>query len=1271
MTMHILSAGDGYAYYTSETVTGDVKRDPSRELGDYYTADGNPPGVWTGSGTAGLGVSGTVTEEQMKSFYGDGLHPDAARIIEVAQAAGATPEEGLASAKLGRSYYSYGTGESDLRSAINEAYARFQEKHHRAADAAERRALRRQEGLRAFRDAKGREPDDQEELSRYVTAARRPAQHAVAGFDLVFSPAKSVSTLWALGDEETRLAVERAHEDAITDTVLYLEREAIATRAGRNGVAQIDVEGGITATRFRHYDSRTGDPQLHDHVVVANKVKGSDGKWRTIDSKLLHRQGVAASEFYNSRVMERVCDALEVTTELRDTTAGNRPVVEIAGVDDRLMAAFSTRSGDIRKRLAQLEREYTAEHARQPDQAARIKLAQQATLDTRPAKETARSLAALRSSWHVRASSVVGSHAVSSVLANTRAAARRRHLQAGLAEGLDIEAAARQVVETVSEHHPVWGPHMIEAEARRYVQAARIAGAAIPDNVVERITREALHTESVALTPPTPHGAFAPLTRRDGTSIYEHKGRQLFTSRSVLAAEDLLLDAARDRTIRPITRETFDRVAAQHEQTVDHQLDDGQLALAREFATSSTRLLVGSGPAGTGKTTALRLAARAVEAEGGQLIGLAPSAAAAQVMADSLDVPTRTIHSFLHDAGTLAELDAHEGPLPGIDLSPGDVIVVDEAGMAGTINLAKVTRVAERHGAHVRFIGDDRQLAAVEAGGALRLLEREVGTIQLETIHRFRNPDGTTNTAEAAASEALRDPDRPGNPFAWYEAGGRIVAGDIDRMTDHVFAAWQVDTNAGKSSVMLAHQNATVAELNARAQAFRLSDGTVTGRAAAPLHDGLHAHKGDIVLSRENSTELRTDGGRDRVKNGDRWTVHTVHRDGSLTVRHLGHGGRVVLPAIYVRNHVELGYATTVHRAQGLTADTSHVLASASTTRAMAYVAMTRGRESNRLYLEAADAQPMCEVLAQIARNVDGAQSAHETIRSEQNRVEDLVTLVDQYRDIAERADQTRFERIARRAVGRGAARTLLDDPAKGVLISALRRAESSGYDPVDALSQSWDRGPLDDAHSKPAVLAARIDENVRSYSSAYPSAAQDEPVPAWILSRAAQDSPHTDPAWRDHLAARYVHIATRLQERGETLAANPPTWASRLGSVPDDDARASWLNLAGEVSFFRDRYAVVDDRDAIPAEYRESPVGADLHARVMKVNASAAQRGMPRAPGTLIERLREQNRRESATQLKPLQDAGVDAAAQHISATQHTPAQLDDRARGDGPRER
>jgi ATP-dependent exoDNAse (exonuclease V) alpha subunit len=283
----------------------------------------------------------------------------------------------------------------------------------------------------------------------------------------------------------------------------------------------------------------------------------------------------------------------------------------------------------------------------------------------------------------------------------------------------------------------------------------------------------------------------------------------------------------------------------------------------------------------------------------------------------------------------------------------------------------------------VRLIGDSRQLDAVESGGALRLLEREVGSVQLDTIHRFRNADGTVNRAEADASERLRDPATTGDPFTWYVDQGRVVGGDVDRMTGEVFAAWQADTNAGKRSVMLAQQNATVSDLNARAQAFRISEGAVTGREAADLRDGLRAHRGDTIVTRQNDSRLRTDRGRDRVKNNDLWTVDKVNRDGSLSVTHDGHGGRITLPADYVRDHVELGYASTVHRAQGLTADTSHVLADSSTSRSLAYVAMTRGKESNRLYVEVDDAQPVSDVLAQIANNSEGMMSANETIRAE------------------------------------------------------------------------------------------------------------------------------------------------------------------------------------------------------------------------------------------------------------------------------------------------
>ncbi|WP_308810575.1 AAA family ATPase [Clavibacter michiganensis] len=313
----------------------------------------------------------------------------------------------------------------------------------------------------------------------------------------------------------------------------------------------------------------------------------------------------------------------------------------------------------------------------------------------------------------------------------------------------------------------------------------------------------------MTLTPPSPHGAFTPLTWSDGSSIYDHKGKTLFTSTRILDAEDQLLDAARTRTVSPISRDTFERTAATH----TGPLDAGQRDLAREFATSDRELVVGIGPAGAGKTTALRLAATALEDGGRRMIGLAPSAPAASVIAEAVGIEATTIHGFL-TAHAQAELPTK------YEIHAGDVLVVDEAGMAGTQRLAALHTIAREYGAHVRLIGDDRQLSAVEAGGALRLIDREVGSVRLEHVHRFQDAD------EAEASLHLRDPLRPGDPFAWYQANDRVIGGDVDRMTDAVFAGWQADTDAGLRSLMLAPTGATVTELNARAQAHRIAAGT-------------------------------------------------------------------------------------------------------------------------------------------------------------------------------------------------------------------------------------------------------------------------------------------------------------------------------------------------------------------------------------------------------------------------------------------------------------
>ncbi|MDD1386898.1 MobF family relaxase [Curtobacterium poinsettiae] len=1187
--MHVLSAGDGYTYYTSEVATGDARRDHDRELGDYYTADGNPPGRWMGGGAAVLGVAGTVTEEQMKALFGEGLHPDADRIIAEAIAEGKTAKQAQEAAKLGRSYYAYKADENSLQGRIQAGYATFQRIHGHEPNTEERRLIRSREGAQAFRDAKGREPADKEELGRYITAATRPDQQAVAGFDLVCSPAKSVSVLWALGDDDTRKSIEQAQDRAVASTIAYLEREALATRAGTNGVEQIEVEGGVAVTAFRHFESRNGDPQLHDHLVVANKVKGSDGNWRTIDSKLLHRMNVPISEFYNAAIMSEVTKALDVTTEARTVAAGKRPVMEIAGVDTDLLETFSSRSASIRVEVERLTAEYQRDHGRAPDTKTQIKIAQGATLETRPQKERGRSPQAT----HDDAVARVGQDRADQVLPAAQRIAQVRARDGFGTPTVDVDERAALVLATVEDHYAVWGAGVVEAEARRQL-AQIIPDQDVAEPLVQQVAKTALQS-SVSLTPPSPHGAFKPLTRSSGESVFEHKGKTVYTSGGILQAEDELLQAARYRKMAPVSRDVFERVAA----ASTGPLDAGQRDLARTFATSDVELVAGIGPAGAGKTTALKLANEALTVGGVRMIGLAPSAPAAAVLSEAVGIEATTIHGFLaaHEQDDVSAKYA---------LEPGDVIVVDEAGMAGTKRLRDVTMLAQEHGAFVRLIGDDRQLSAVEAGGALRLIDREVGSVQLEHVHRFADAE------EAEASLRLRDPLRPGDPFSWYQEHARVVGGDSERMTAAVFEGWQQDTLAGTRSLMLAPTATSVADLNARAQAFRISTGDVDTSRSVPLRDGLAAHVGDTIVTRRNDSDLRIQGGRDRVKNGDLWTVTGIRDNGALDVAHAEHGAVIQLPAGYVAQHVEVGYARTISRSQGLTTEHTHVLGDATMSREDAYTALSRGKESNRLYLALDDAATVPDALEQIAARSERLLSAHETIRAEQDRVEDLVTLIDQHADVATRADELRAGAIVTKALGVDLATSLEGQESWGALAASLRHAEDYGHDPVQTLRDAYGQRELATADDVPAVLYWRIEQALEGIDQPVVRVVDREPVdgvPAWIADGRRHQDELLPAEWRDHLAERHHYIGVRLKERGAVLALEQPAWTQQLGRLPSEPWRMfDWHRTAAEVDVLRTKYRIdPSEPQAIPDTLRGNPVADHLQERVTALHKAAA----------------------------------------------------------------
>ena len=166
---------------------------------------------------------------------------------------------------------------------------------------------------------------------------------------------------------------------------------------------------GLVAAAFTHRDSRAGDPDLHTHVAVANKVQTLDGRWLSIDGRILFKATVAASETYNTALEHHLRDSLGLRfAERPDQDPRKRPIREIVGVHPALTARWSARRAAIEARRSVLATDFQSAHGRPPTPVESLQLAQQATLETRQAKHQPRSLTEQRKAWFAQAADVLG-----------------------------------------------------------------------------------------------------------------------------------------------------------------------------------------------------------------------------------------------------------------------------------------------------------------------------------------------------------------------------------------------------------------------------------------------------------------------------------------------------------------------------------------------------------------------------------------------------------------------------------------------------------------------------------------------------------------------------------------------------------------------------------------------------------------------------------------------------------------------------------------------
>lgn len=1036
-------------------------------------------------------------------------------------------------------------------------------------------------------------------------------RHAVAGYDLTFSIPKSASVLWGVADAGTQALIAQAHHAAVAGALDFLEREVIATRVGAKGpkgaVAQVEV-AGVVATGFDHYDSRTNDPHLHTHVVISNKVKTlRDGKWRALDGTPLHGWVVALSELHEASFSDHLTRTLGVGWERRPRGRDRNPAWEITGVPHSLVQAFSSRARDIDAATDHLIEEYVARHGHWPRRATIMKLRQQANLAERPAKRI-HSLADLSDQWRRRTADLLHANPVAWA-GRVATNAPVRLLRADDIPLDLIEDVARRVVLIVGEKRSTWRRANLYAEAARQTLGWRFAST--PDReAVAGMVVDAAERNSLRLTPPELALTPTSFNRDDGTSAFRPKHSTVFSAEHLLAAEDRLLHRAGSMTAPTVAIEIVDAVIGQPVKGNRPSPEQAQ-AIAR-IAVSGRRVDLLVGPAGAGKTTTMRALHRAWARQYGRgsVVGLAPSAVAAVVLAEDLGMGCENTAKWLYD---------HERGRTAF--RQNQLIIIDEATLAGTLTLDRITSHAAEAGAKVLLVGDWAQLQAVEAGGAFAMLvEARDDAPELVDVHRF------THAWEKTASLELRDGHH--EVIDTYLAHQRVSDGDVDDMADTAFRAWSADIDTGRASVLVADTTQLVRDLNARARTQRLLCGqTHTGREAL-LVDGTRASIGDWIVTRKNDRRLRSlrSGW---VRNGDRWRVSDVRGDGTLVVRRLdrGHGGGVVLPAAYVAEHVDLGYAVTAYRAQGVTVDTAHVVVSPGTTRENLYVAMTRGRENNHAYVITqtsdenhgsvdGDDVTARSVLVGVLTNRGAELSAHQTIQAEQETWGSIAQLAAEYDTIAVAAQRDRWASLLRTGgLAVDQVGDVLASDTFGALAAELRRAEANGHDIARVLPAAVARHCLDDADDIAAVLHHRI----QLATSHRPG--RRAPRTRLIVGLIPEAVGTMAPEMRQALDERRDLIEQRATDLADRAIHDRDPWVKQLGEVPTVE-RDRWIRNVRTIAAYRDRYGVtsriplgpVPDTDAQRLDRARAVVA--LRSAAHRVDSQRRRPGAHTSPG-------------------------------------------------------
>jgi conjugative relaxase-like TrwC/TraI family protein len=920
---------------------------------------------------------------------------------------------------------------------------------------------------------------------------------SVPGFDLTFSAPKSVSLTWALGGPDAGQAVMDAHHRSVEAALGYMQRQACWTRRGAGGREFVPGNGYLAAA-FDHRSSRGGDPQLHTHVLIANATRGPDGRWTRLYHPAIYEHAKTASAIYEANLRWELTRSLGVSWgEVR------HGIAEIEGFADSHLREFSTRRAEI---LAA---------AGGPEASARAR--QVAALATRSPKERVLE-GEMRERWAERAERVGLERETIQETFDSRRAERARDKEPPLARRMAIGSE-------VTAH----ASHFDRRDVVQAVAGMRSDGMAAAD--VERVAEEFLASEEVLWIGAGPKG-------------------ERFTTVRVWEMEQQALDTAQrmsEEGTKAAGGMVAERVLEAHP-----TLKADQREMVRRLLEDPEGFCVVIGEAGTGKSYAILAAARGWSEAGIDLRVIAPTWRAANVLrAEGLRATSL--------ASLLAEIErAGAGERA---LARRSVLLVDEAGMVDSPDLARLLHHAEEAEAKVVVVGDPEQLGEIGAGGMFRALAERTDPIHLDEVIRHEHE------LEREAARLIREGEGAEALDLYRSEGQVVVAPDAQARREAMVAEWHEAFKADEDAVMVAKQNVEVERLNAMARQMRKEAGHL-GEQEIEVGEARFA-AGDQVITRVNDRSAD-------IYNRERWQVAEVDPEGR----------RVVLEGIDQARRVEVGaeylaktsphsdapalqhaYAVTTYSAQGTTVDRAFVAADPSMDKQELYVATSRSRGETTIY-----ATP--EIQAQREEIAPGDPYLRGAIPH-----------------IAEGAERDRAQRAAHDAAVRSELRGLPDEE----LVS--RRDELA----TKASDEKHGEERRRTAESELARSEKRLDEAIDRTDAA-------EGAPRKVRREALPQAEAIEAGWRETYMRAYEELReappVRHEARAELANAEvvlaerraaaitaaklspPPYITKELGERPSDPKlRQSWDRGVSEIERYRQENGIKDPDRALGRE--------------------------------------------------------------------------------------